>query len=69
MRKKSKFKIALDIFTNTLFIFSIDIYRIYRISTDYLDQERIFRKTVKLQYLIRLRIPQNLAFSVGKTII
>ena len=69
MKKKSKFKIALDIFTNTLFIFSIDIYRIYRISSDYLDQERIFRKTVKLQYLIRLRIPQNLALSVGKTII
>ena len=69
MRKKSKFKLALDIFTNTLFIFSIDIYRIFRISSDYLDQERIFRKTVKLQYLIRLRIPQNLAFSVGKTII
>ena len=69
MRKKSKFKIALDIFTNILFIFSIDIYRIYRISSDYLDQERIFRKTVNLQYLIRLRISQNLALSVGKTII
>ena len=61
MRKKSKFEIALDIFTNTLFIFSIDIYRIYQISSDYLDQERIFRKTVNLQYLIRLRISQNLA--------
>ena len=45
------------------------MYIICEISFDYYDQEGIFRKTVKLQYVIRFKTPQNLALSVDKTII